>query len=155
VNANDATLTSLATAQTGSTVPDTAPNAPASPGFDLVLQAAAGSALGGCGAPYALTLSAIDLTTVTQPWPPRTLHQAFDESHGWTLSGAGPDHQCTQAFPIPVPGNGPGGPLADHTSLVAELRAEGVRTGRACHALGLLRLGRAAPRHRGRSARPS
>jgi hypothetical protein len=46
VNANDATLTALTTAQTGSTVADTAPNAPASPGFDLILQAAAGSALG-------------------------------------------------------------------------------------------------------------
>ena len=70
MNANDATLTSLATAQTGSTVAGTAPNAPANPGFDLVLHAAAGSALGSCGAPYTLTFSAIDLTSLTQPWPP-------------------------------------------------------------------------------------
>src|SRR5690348_8831960 len=56
VNANDATLTSLATAQTGSRVADTTPNAPANPGFDLVLEAVAGSALGSSGAPYTLTI---------------------------------------------------------------------------------------------------
>jgi hypothetical protein len=49
VNANDATLTALTTAQTGSTVEDTAPNAPANPDFDLILGAAPGSALGSSG----------------------------------------------------------------------------------------------------------
>jgi len=49
VNANDATLTALTTAQTGSTVEDTAPNAPANPDFDLILGAAVGSALGSSG----------------------------------------------------------------------------------------------------------
>src|SRR6516225_1731910 len=68
VNANDATLTELATAQRGSTVADTAPNAPANPSFDLVLRAAAGSALGSSGARYTLTISAIDLTAVTPGW---------------------------------------------------------------------------------------
>ena len=115
MNANDATLTSLATAQTGSTVAGTAPNAPANPGFDLVLHAAAGSAPGSCGAPYTLTFSAIDLTSLTQPWPPRTLHQAFHSGHGWTLSGADPGYQRTQTIPIPVPIPVPGGPLAGHT----------------------------------------
>jgi hypothetical protein len=56
VNANDATLTSLATAQTGSAVADTAPNVPANPGFDLVLHAVASSALGSCGAQIASVL---------------------------------------------------------------------------------------------------
>jgi hypothetical protein len=115
MNANDATLTALATAQTGSTVADTAPNAPANPGFDLILHAVAGSGLGSSGAPYTLTISAIDLTTLTQPWPTRTLHQAFDPAHGWALSGNGPHYQCTQTFPITLPGNAPGGPLAGHT----------------------------------------
>jgi hypothetical protein len=115
VNANDATLTGLVTAQTGSRVADTTPNAPANPGFDLVMQAVAGSALGSSGAPYTLTISAIDLTTVSQPWPPQTLHQAFDSASGWQLSGTGPDYQCTQTFPITVPGGGPGGPVAGHT----------------------------------------
>ena len=70
MNANDATLTELATAQSGSMVKDDAPNAPAGGGFDLIIGAVAGSALGSSGAPYTLTISAIDLTTVSQPWPP-------------------------------------------------------------------------------------
>jgi hypothetical protein len=115
VNANHATLTGLATAQTGSTVEDTAPNAPAAGSFDLILQAVAGGALGNSGAPYTLTISAIDLTAVTQGWPTQTLHQAFDAANGWELTGTGPDYQCTQTIPITVPGGGPGGPLAGHT----------------------------------------
>ena len=115
MNANDATLTALATAHTGSTVPVTAPNAPAARAFDLILDAVAGSALGGSGVPYTLTISAIDLTAVTQGWPTRTLHQAFDTANGWSLSGTGPHYQCTQTFAVPVPGGVPGGPLAGHT----------------------------------------
>jgi hypothetical protein len=115
VNANDATLTGIVTAQTGSTVADTAPNAPANPGFDLVIMAAAGSALGSSGASYTLTISAIDLTTLTQPWPTRILRQSFDPAHGWALSGTGPHYQCTQTLTITLPGNAPCGPLAGHT----------------------------------------
>ena len=115
MNANDAALTVVATAQTGSTVADTAPNAPANSGFDLIVHVVAGSGLGSSGAPYTLTLSAIDLTTLTQPWPTRTLRQAFDPGHGWALSGTGPHYQCSKTFPITIPGNGPGGPLAGHT----------------------------------------
>lgn len=134
MNTNDATLTALTTAQTGSTVADTAPNAPASPSFDLIVQAAAGSALGSCGAPYTLTISVIDLTTLTQPWPTRTLHQAFDPSHGWQLSGAGPDYQCTQTFPVTVPGNAPGGPLAGHAlRYVASLVSPGAQVASILH----------------------
>jgi len=108
MNANNATLTQLTTAHTGSTIGDNAPNAPADASFDLVVEAVAGSALGNSGAPYTLTINAIDLTT-SQPWPPQILRQAFDATTGWELSGAGPDYQCSQAFPIAVPG-GPGGP---------------------------------------------
>src|SRR5262249_14954629 len=46
VNANDATLTELATAQSGSMVADNTPNAPAGGSFDLVVGAVAGRALG-------------------------------------------------------------------------------------------------------------
>ena len=134
MNANDATLTELATAQTGSTVADTAPNAPANPGFDLVLRAAAGSALGSSGARYTLTISAIDLTAVTPGWPAQTLHQAFDAANGWELSGAGPDYQCTQTVAVPVPGGGPGGPLAGHTLLcVASLVSQGAQIASIIH----------------------
>lgn len=74
MNANDATLTGLASAQTGSKVHDHAPNAPASGAFALIIAAVAGSALGRSGAPYALTI----------------LHQAFDAAGGWKLSSTGP-----------------------------------------------------------------
>ena len=90
MNANDATLTELASAQSGSMVADTAPNAPAAASFDLVLRAVAGSALGSSGARYALTISAVDLTAVSQGWPTQTLHQAFDAANGWAISGTGP-----------------------------------------------------------------
>jgi len=93
VNANDATLTELASAQSGSMVADTAPNAPAAASFDLILRAVAGSALGSSGAPYTLTISAIDLTAVSQSWLSQILHQAFDAADGWQLSGTGPDYQ--------------------------------------------------------------
>ena len=128
MNANCAALTGLATAQTGSLVEDTGPNAPAAGSFDLIIQAAAGSTLGGSGAPYTLTISAIDLTAVTQGWPTQTLHQAFDAANGWELSGTGPDYQCTQTVAVPVPGGGPGGPLAGHTlQCVASLISRGAQ----------------------------
>ena len=128
MNANDAMLTAVATAQTGSTVADTAPNAPASASFDLILLAAAGSSLGSSGTPYTLTISAIDLTVVSQGWPTQTLHQAFDAANGWELSGTGPDYRCTQTVPVPVPGGGPGGPLAGHTlQCVATLISHGAQ----------------------------
>ena len=130
VNANDATLTELSTAHTGSMINDTAPNAPAASTFDLVLGAVAGSVLGSSGAPYTLTISAIDLTAVTQGWPTQTLHQAFDAANGWTLSGPGPgpDYRCIRTFAVPVPGGGPGGPLAGHTlQCVASLVSQGAQ----------------------------
>ena len=128
MNAHHAALTGLATARTGSTLADPAPNAPAGGRFDLILHAAAGRALGGSGAPYTLTISAIDLTAVTQGWPTQTLHQAFDAACGWELSGVGPDYQCTQTVAVPVPGGGPGGPLAGHTlACVATLISPGAQ----------------------------
>jgi hypothetical protein len=128
MNANDATLTDLTTAHTGSTIGDSAPNAPADASFDLVVEAVAGSALGNSGAPYTLTISAIDLTTISQPWPSQVLRQAFDAATGWELSGVGPDYQYSQAFPIAVPG-GPGGPLAGHTlQFVASLVSQGAQS---------------------------
>jgi len=127
VNANDAMLAELATAQSGSMAKDDAPNAPVRSGFDLIVAAAAGSALGSSGAPYTLTISAIDLTAVSQPWPPQILHQAFDEASGWKLSGTGPDYACTQTIPHTIPG-GPGGPLAGHAlRFVATLVSPGTQ----------------------------
>ena len=134
MNANDAVLTTVATAQTGSMVADTAPNAPASASFDLIIRAAAGSALGNSGAHYTLTISAIDLTAVSQGWPTQTLHQAFDAANGWKLSGTGLDYQCTQTVPVPVPGGGPGGPLAGHTlQCVASIVSQGAQIASIIH----------------------
>ena len=126
MNVGDATLTGLATARTGSTAGHPAPNAPEASTFDLILHAAAGSALGGSGTPYTLTISAIDLTCVTQGWPTLTLHQSFDVASGWIPCGTGQGYQCTQTLPVPVPGGGPGGPLAGHTlQCVASLISRG------------------------------
>lgn len=113
MNPIDATLTALTPTQTGSRTASNAPNAPAAASFDLVLTADAGSTLGSSGAPYTLTVSAIDLTAVSQGWPTQTLHQSFDAANGWKPTGSG--YQCIQTFPIAVPGGGPGGPLAGHT----------------------------------------
>jgi hypothetical protein len=134
VNANDAMLTELASAQSGSTIGDTAPNASGASSFDLVLRAVAGSALGNSGAPYTLTISAVDLTAVSQGWPTQTLHQAFDAANGWQLSGTGPNYQCTQTVPVPVPGGAPGGPLAGHTlQCVASLVSQGAQVASIVH----------------------
>jgi len=47
-------------------------------------------------------------------------------ANGWAISGAGPDYQCTQTVTVPVPGGGPGGPLAGHTlQCVASLVSQG------------------------------
>jgi hypothetical protein len=48
-------------------------------------------ALGGPSCAVSVLEPAIDLTTVSQPWPPQILHQAFDAASGWQLSGTGPD----------------------------------------------------------------
>lgn len=157
VNANDSTLTELATAQSGSMVADNTPNAPASGSFDLVVEAVAGSALGSSGAPYTLTISAIDMTAVSQAWPAQILHQAFDTATGWQRSGAGPDYQCTQAFPIAVPGGGPGGPPAGHTlRFVASLVSQGAQIASIIHSdpFVLVQPTLAACGPRGRARRP-
>jgi hypothetical protein len=84
--------------------------------------------LGNSGTPYTLTISAIDLTCVTQGRPTLTLHQSFDADNRWKPSGTGQGYQCTQTFPVPVPGSDPGGPLAGHTlQCVASLISRGAR----------------------------
>jgi hypothetical protein len=80
---------------------------PAAGSFDLIRQAAGGSAPGGSGTPCTLTISAIDLTSVTQGWPALTLHQSFDAASGRKPGGTGQGYQCTQALPVPVPGSPP------------------------------------------------
>src|SRR5262249_56108221 len=95
VNANDATLTELATAQSGSMVADNTPNAPAGGSFDLVVGAVAGGALGSSGAPYTLPISAIDLTAVSQPRPPPTPPHALHPASGRQPRRPRPHHPLT------------------------------------------------------------
>ena len=57
-----------------------------------------------------------------------------DAANGWQLRGAGPDYQCTQAVAVPVPGGGPGGPLAGHTlQCVASLVSQGAQIASIIH----------------------
>jgi len=104
LNANDAQLTELTTAQGGSTVEDNAPNAPAQSSFDLVVEAVAGNAIGNGGAPYTLTISAMDLTAVAAAAdlvPPIVNPQHFDTPTGWKQNGL--DFEYSQSFPVTIP----------------------------------------------------
>ncbi len=109
MNANDAELTELATAYTNSTIENNAPNAPDQPGFDLVIEGVAGSVAGSSGAPYTLTVSAMDLTTV-QSAPdlvPSIPAQYFDVPTGWKPNG--PDFEYSQSLPVTIPLTGGAG----------------------------------------------
>src|SRR5258707_10668414 len=104
MNANDAKLTELTTAQANSTVEDTAPNAPAQPGFSIVVEAVAGTVLGGSGDPYTLSITAMDLTAVAPAAdlsPTIVGPQRFDSTTGW--KGNGPDFEYSTTFPITIP----------------------------------------------------
>jgi hypothetical protein len=106
LNANDAQMTELLTANAGSTVENSAPNAPGpgTPTFDLVVEAVAGNAIGGSGAPYTLTVTAMDLTDV-KPAPalsPAIANpQHFDAPTGWKPNGL--DFEYNKSFTIKVP----------------------------------------------------
>ena len=105
MNDNDAYLTKLATAQSGSTIEDNAPNANNPATFDLVVEAVAGHAVGGSFAPYTLTITAMDLTAVA-PAPalnPAVPAQTFDGPGGPIWKANGTDFVSTQKFPITVP----------------------------------------------------
>jgi hypothetical protein len=114
VNANDAQMTELLTANTGSTVENQTPNAPApgQPKFEVVLEAVAGSAIGGSGAPYTLTVTAMDLTDVKAAPalnPTIANPQHFDVPAGWKPNGL--DFEYSKSFSITVPA---GGKYTDH-----------------------------------------
>jgi hypothetical protein len=108
VNANDAQLIEVLTAQHGSTVEDNAPNAPA-PGqvapatYDVVIEGNAGNVIGNSGGPYTLTVTAIDLTTMT-PAAPLSVGPVAQNFNTPTWKPNGPDDYDTQqSFAITVP----------------------------------------------------
>jgi hypothetical protein len=105
MNANDARLTEVFTAQNGSSVDDQLPNAPNGGPFDLIFEGVAGNAIGSGGLPYTLTLTAVD-DTMQAPVPGMSigpLNQAFDLANGWQVSGGGPNYEKAETFNITPP----------------------------------------------------
>ena len=106
---NDARLTRVYTAVTGSTVEEEIPDQPdagepADPNFDLFVEAAAGNAIGTSGTPYTLTITGVNVTKqVVVPQLSSVAPQAFNAGGGWTPSGD--DFVTTQntTFPLPLP----------------------------------------------------
>ena len=92
MNAYHARVTCVYTAPEGGTVEDDAPNLPDSgrhePGFDVIVNAAAGAAIGDCGAPYTLTITLVNLTKQASVGTPFSFvkQQKFDAATGWTSS---------------------------------------------------------------------
>ena len=112
MNANDAQLIEVLTAQHGSTVEDNAPNAPA-PGqaaaasFDVVVEGNAGNVIGNSAAPYTLTVTAMDLTTMTAAanLNPVIPAQSFSAPQ-WIKNGPD-DYDTQQSFTVNVPSPNP------------------------------------------------
>jgi hypothetical protein len=93
MNANDARIVRLFTAQVDGTVEDDTPNAKTHVPFqfDLILQAEAGAYLGDSGANYTLTFSAIndDMVTRQVSLNPEgnPLREEWSPACGWVRSG--------------------------------------------------------------------
>jgi hypothetical protein len=93
MNANDARIVRLFTAQVDGTVEDNTPNANSGdPGhLDLILQAEVGMVLGNSGANYTLTFAAINDDLVTRQVslnpPGNPFKEEWSPDHGWIRSG--------------------------------------------------------------------
>jgi hypothetical protein len=89
MNANDARITRVYTAQTGSVVEDPAPNAPGpAANFDLIFQSEAGNSIGSGGGDYVLTITAYDVTTGDNNTDMTVgpLNEKFNSTFDWTAS---------------------------------------------------------------------
>jgi hypothetical protein len=112
VNANDAQLIEVLTAQHGSTIEDNAPNSPA-PGqaaatsYDVVVEGNAGNVIGNSTGQYTLTVTAIDLTTMAPAAALSVgpLTQAFN-TPTWKPNGPD-DYDTQQSFTVTVPAGNP------------------------------------------------
>lgn len=93
MNDNDARLTRVYTALTGSIVQEDIPDQPdagepADADFDLFIEAAAGNNLGNSGTPYTLTITGVNVTKqVVVGTLTSAASQAFDAANGWVSSG--------------------------------------------------------------------
>jgi hypothetical protein len=112
VNANDAQLIEVLTAQHGSTIEDNAPNAPA-PGnpavtsYDVVIEGNAGNVIGNSTGQYSLTVTAVDLTTMA-PAAALSVGPVTQTFATPTWKPNGPDDYDTQqSFTITVPAVNP------------------------------------------------
>ena len=109
MNDNDARLTRVFTALTGSTVEEDIPNQPdtgeaADTDFDLFIEAAAGNNVGSSSTPYTLTITGVNVTKqVVVPTLSSVNSQAFNTGNGWVSSGD--DFVKTQniTFSLPLP----------------------------------------------------
>ncbi|SRR6266567_2364962 len=109
MNDNDARLTRVYTAVTGSTVQEDIPDQPdagepADSNFDLFIEAAAGNAIGTTAMPYTLTITGVNETKqVVVPALGAVLAQAFDGANGWVSSGDDFVKVQNITFPHPLP----------------------------------------------------
>jgi hypothetical protein len=93
MNASDARIVRLFTAQVDGTVEDNTPNANAQvpDQFDLILQAEAGAVLGDSGANYTMTFAAINDDMVTRQVslipPGNPFQEEWSSAFGWVRSG--------------------------------------------------------------------
>jgi hypothetical protein len=113
MNANDARITRVYTAQTGSVVEDPAPNAPGpAANFDLIFQSEAGNSIGSGGGDYVLTITAYDVTTGDNNTDMTVgpLNEKFNSTFDWTASA--PDFFKNTITTIDVP---LAGVVANHT----------------------------------------
>jgi hypothetical protein len=109
MNDNDARLTRVYTALTGSAVEEDIPNQPdtgepADADFDLFIEAAAGNNVGSSATPYTLTITGVNVTKqVVVPTLTSVNNQAFNAGNGWVTSGD--DFVKTQniTFNLPLP----------------------------------------------------
>jgi hypothetical protein len=108
LDADDARLSQIFVATTGSSVANDTPNAgnPPATTFDLIITGEAGNSIGNSGRGYTLSFQAVDLTTGTLAPAPfnNVLAQAFNNLP-WKPLGAGLDFVAIQTFSITLPPN--------------------------------------------------
>jgi hypothetical protein len=116
MNDDDARLTRVYTALTGSTVEESTPNQPdvgepPDPNFDLFLEAAAGEKIGSTSAPYTLTITGVNLTKqVVVPELCSVSNEAFNANPGNDWIDSGDDKVKIERKTFNLPLKAPSGP---------------------------------------------
>ena len=116
MNDNDARLTRVYTALTGSTVEENTPNMPdvgepPDTDFDLFLEAAAGNDVGSSSIPYTLTITGVNVSKqVVVPQLSSVSNQAFNANPGNDWIDSGDDKVKTQRLTFNLPLKAPNAP---------------------------------------------